>query len=123
MICFRIVVRVGRARRSATSAPEEWPSPDFGQEQNPAYRPSDAQSPSARPGTSPLSTQRRKGREFSAQEARQPRFLSNLCVLCAFALSGLRRTGGAEWCSGACQMANRLLLFGANSPVPRFPVL
>src|SRR5437660_1905032 len=39
--CFRVVARVGRARRSVTDVPEEWPSPASRRGQNPAYRPSD----------------------------------------------------------------------------------
>jgi len=38
MILFRIVARVGRWRRRATSVLEEWSPIPFGGEQNPAYR-------------------------------------------------------------------------------------
>ena len=52
--CFRVAARVGRARRSATGVPEEWPSPARGQ--NPAYRPSDLPFPRtfAPGGTPPM---------------------------------------------------------------------
>src|SRR5207302_5471264 len=43
--CFRVAVRVGRARRLATGVPEEWPSLGSRREQNPAYRPPDASFP------------------------------------------------------------------------------
>src|SRR6185369_16831244 len=39
--CFRVAARVGRARRSVTGVPEEWPSIAARRGQNPAYRPSD----------------------------------------------------------------------------------